>query len=102
MTSTTTQTPVQSVDLPAGTFFVTARVVVTQDSNNEVDCQLNGGGQDEAQANVTTAARTDIPLEMDASSDTPFTVTLSCQKGESGEVVAEFPRVIAIKVGTLH
>lgn len=40
MTSTTTQTPVQSVDLPAGKFFVTARVVVTQDSNNEVDCRL--------------------------------------------------------------
>ena len=102
VTSTTTQTPVQSVDLPAGNFFVTARVVVVQDSNNEVDCQLNGGGQDEAQSNVTTAARSDIPLEMDASSNTPFTVTLSCQKGESGEVVAEFPRLIAIKVGTLH
>ena len=53
MTGTTTQTPVQSVDLPAGNFFVTARVVVTQDSNNmrwtaafapiQWDPQLRGG-----------------------------------------------------------
>jgi hypothetical protein len=98
----TTTTPVVSVDLPAGNFFVTARVNLVQDSDNEVDCQLNGGGQDETVTHVSTDGRTNVPLEMDASSATPFTVTLSCSKANPGSAIAEFPRMIAIKVGTLH
>lgn len=81
-----------SVDLPAGNFFVTARINLVQDSDNEVDCQLNGGGQDETVTHMTTDGRTDVPLLMDASSNTPFTVTLSCSKSNPGSAIVEFPR----------
>jgi hypothetical protein len=100
----TTLTPIVSVDLPAGNFFVTARVNLVQSSDNEVDCQLNGGGHDETVTRVLTTGdnRTNVPLLMDATSNTPFTVTLSCSKSNSTFATAEFPRMIATQVGTLH
>jgi len=101
-----TQTSIVSVDLPAGNFFVTARVNLVQDgqpSSNGVDCQLNGGGHDESLTVVDADDRTNVSLEMDASSSTPFTVTLSCSESVgSNDAIAEFPRMIATQVGTLH
>jgi hypothetical protein len=97
---------VVSIALPAGNFFVTGRINLVQDTGDEaeVDCQLNGGGSDETDTVMPTDGRTNVPLEMDASSSTPFTVTMSCSKvpPNTGHAIMEFPRLIAIKVGTLH
>jgi Collagen triple helix repeat (20 copies) len=105
-TSLTAQTPVVSINLPAGNFFVTGRINLVQDTGAEaeVDCQLNGGGNDETDTVMPTDGRTNVPLEMDASSGTPFTVTMSCSTvpPNTGHAIMEFPRLIAIKVGTLN
>ena len=105
-TSVTAQTPVVSISLPAGNFFVTGRINLVADTANEaeVDCRLNGGSGSDETDTVITDGRTNVPLEMDASSSTTFTVTLSCSKvpPNTGSAIMEFPRLIAIKVGTLH
>jgi hypothetical protein len=102
--SSTTQ--VQSLTLPAGSYFVVAKTELLQPSNPPSHCDLDAGATVIDASYVDTIAlnsQLEVSLAGDIALPSGGTVTLDCMIPRAfGNGVAYDPHIVAIKISTIH
>jgi hypothetical protein len=96
-------TEVVSLALPAGSYVLGGQVVLVNpdNQNTEPQCRLAAAGASiRARATLAEFDRDTLPFNLTASSNEPFTATLTCE--QAGNESAEDRIITATKVDAVH
>ena len=96
-------TEVLSLELPAGSYVLGGQTVLLNPDNliTEPECRLAAAGSSiRARATLAEFDRDTLPFNLTASSNQPFTATLTC--GQAGNESAEDRSLTATRVDAVH